>query len=157
MKITLFNLGTTQDIYLKEGIAIFEKRMKHYISFEMSYLPEMRNHKNQPEIVQKESEGKTILTALEKVDLPVLLDVGGKQMDSEGFSKYIQHCMNRGTRHMGFIIGGPYGFSDDVYKNVPERLSISAMTFSHQLIRLIFLEQLYRAFTIIKGEPYHHA
>jgi len=157
MKITLFNLGATQDAYVKEGIAIFEKRIKHYTSFEMAFVNEPRNIKNQPETIQKESEGKIILTALEKVDHSVLLDVRGKQMNSEGFSKFLQQSMNKGTRHLGFVIGGPYGFSDEVYKAVPERISISAMTFSHQLVRLIFLEQLYRAFTIIRGEPYHHA
>jgi len=157
MKISVINLGLTQETYLKEGIAIFEKRIKHYIPFEMNYLNEARKLKNQPEKIQKESEGKIILSAVEKIDHPVLLDVTGHQFDSGGFSRFIQHSMNKGTRHLGFIIGGPYGFSDDVYNTVPERMSISAMTFSHQMIRLIFLEQLYRAFTIIKGEPYHHA
>jgi len=157
MKITLINLGATHDGYLKDGIAIFEKRIRHYISFEMVYLSEPRNMKNFPENVQKESEGKIILSSLEKVDHPVLLDVMGKQHDSEAFSKFIQQDMNRGTRHLAFIIGGPYGFSNEVYTAVPEKLSISTMTFSHQIIRLIFLEQLYRAFTIIRGEPYHHS
>jgi 23S rRNA (pseudouridine1915-N3)-methyltransferase len=157
MKVSVINLGLTQETYLKEGIAIFEKRIKHYISFEMTYLNEARKLKNQPEKLQKESEGKIILSALEKIDHPVLLDVTGQQYDSESFSRFMQQSMNKGTRHLGFIIGGPYGFSDDVYIAVRERMSISAMTFSHQMIRLIFLEQLYRAFTIIKGEPYHHA
>jgi 23S rRNA (pseudouridine1915-N3)-methyltransferase len=157
MKISLINLGATQESYLKEGIAKFEKRIGHYISFEMIYLNEPRNIKNQPEIVQKESEGKIFLSVLEKVDHPVLLDVNGKQLSSDGFSKYLQQVMNQGTRHLGFIIGGPYGFSGELYRSVPEKISLSAMTFSHQLIRLVFLEQLYRAFTIIKGEPYHHA
>ena len=157
MKISVLNLGATQESYLKEGIAVFEKRIKHYVSFEMIYLNEPRNMKSQPENVQKESEGKILLTALEKVDYPVLLDVEGKQLNSEGFSKYLQQIMNKGTRNLGFVIGGPYGFSDDVYRAVPESISLSAMTFSHQLVRLVFLEQLYRAFTIIRGEPYHHA
>lgn len=123
----------------------------------MIYLNEVRNMKSQPEYVQKESEGKILLTALEKVDYPVLLDVEGKQLNSAGFSKYLQQIMNKGRRNLGFIIGGPYGFSADVYRAVPESISLSPMTFSHQLVRLVFLEQLYRAFTIIKGEPYHHA
>jgi 23S rRNA (pseudouridine1915-N3)-methyltransferase len=108
-------------------------------------------------LAQREAEGKVILSAIEKVDYPVLLDIGGKQFSSEGFAKYMQQCMNKGIRHLGFIIGGPFGFSDEVYNTVPEKISVSAMTFSHQLIRLIFIEQLYRSFTILKGEPYHHA
>lgn len=157
MKITLFNTGTTQDAYLREGIAIFEKRLMHYSNFSMVYLAEPRNLKNMPEQTQKVAEGKIILTAIEKVDHPVLLDIQGKQMSSGGFSAYLQQLMNRGIKHLGFIIGGPYGFSTEVYDTVKERISVSSMTFSHQLVRLIFIEQLYRAFTIIKGEPYHHA
>jgi 23S rRNA (pseudouridine1915-N3)-methyltransferase len=157
MKISIINLGNTQEPYLKEGIALFEKRIKHYISFEMIYLKESRLMKNQPESVQKEQEGKLVLQALKKIDYPVLLDSEGRKLDSVQFSRYIQHVMNKGSRHMGFVIGGPYGFSGDVYQTVPEKISLSDMTFSHQLVRLVFLEQLYRAFTIIKGEPYHHA
>lgn len=156
MKITLISLGATQENYLKEGIAIFEKRIRHYISFEMMFLNGPRNTKNQSENVQKESEGKIILPLLEKIDHPVLLDVSGKHIDSIGFSKLLQQNMNKGIRNLGFVIGGPYGFSEEVYQAVPDRISLSSMTFSHQLIRLIFVEQLYRAFTIIRGEPYHH-
>jgi 23S rRNA (pseudouridine1915-N3)-methyltransferase len=123
----------------------------------MICLNEPKNLRSLPEQLQKESEGKLIIPAIEKSDRRVLLDVGGRQMDSEAFAGFIQQCMNRGTRNLAFIAGGPYGFSDEVYQKVPERISISAMTFSHQLIRLIFVEQLYRAFTIIRGEPYHHA
>jgi 23S rRNA (pseudouridine1915-N3)-methyltransferase len=157
MKISIINLGITQETYLREGIALFERRIKHYTPFQMIYLNEPRNLKNQPENIQKEGEGKVLLTALEKVDQPVLLDVKGRQLDSTEFAGFIQKAMNRGTRQLGFVIGGPYGFSAEVYKAVPESLSLSPMTFSHQLIRLVFLEQLYRAFTIIRGEPYHHA
>ncbi|HEX2396105.1 MAG TPA: 23S rRNA (pseudouridine(1915)-N(3))-methyltransferase RlmH [Bacteroidales bacterium] len=157
MKVTLINVGVTQDTYLKDGIAIFEKRLSRYISFEMINLNEPRNLRNQPEIVQKETEGKMILSALEKTDRPVLLDVSGKQMNSEKFSQYMQLSMNSSIKNLGFITGGPYGFSDEIYRIVKERISLSSMTFSHQMIRLIFMEQLYRAFTILKGEPYHHA
>jgi 23S rRNA (pseudouridine1915-N3)-methyltransferase len=157
MKISIINLGVTQEPYLKEGIALYEKRIRHYVSFEMICLNELRNMRNRTENVQKESEGKILLSALEKIDQPVLLDVEGKLVDSLAFSEFIQRAMNRGTRHLGFVIGGAYGFSGEVYQAVPERLSLSPMTFSHQLTRLIFLEQLYRAFTIIRGEPYHHA
>ncbi len=157
MKISIINLGNTQEPYLKEGIALFEKRIKHYISFDMIYLKASRQMQHQPEIVQKEQEGKLVLKALEKIDYPVLLDTVGRKLDSVQFSQYIQQVMNKGSRHVGFVIGGPYGFSGDVYQAVPEKISLSDMTFSHQLVRLVFLEQLYRAFTIIKGEPYHHA
>jgi len=157
MKISIISLGYTQEPYLKEGIALFEKRIRHYISFEMICLKETRAMKNQSDIVQKEQEGKILLQYLLKVDYPVLLDVEGKRLDSVEFSRYIQQVMNRGSRHLGFVIGGPFGFSGEVYQAVTERISLSEMTFSHQLVRLLFLEQLYRAFTIIKGEPYHHA
>jgi 23S rRNA (pseudouridine1915-N3)-methyltransferase len=157
MKISVINLGVTQDQYLKEGIIRYEKRLKHYVQFEMTYLNAPRPSRNQSFQVQKEQEGKILLTAVEKSDLAVLLDVEGKQYGSEAFSGYLQQAMNRGTRHLAFVIGGPYGFSDEVYQAVPHRISLSSMTFSHQLVRLVFLEQLYRAFTIIRGEPYHHA
>lgn len=156
MKISIFTLGATQESYLKEGIALYEKRIRHYVPFELICLNEPRNMKSQPESVLKEQEGKILLTALEKSDQTVLLDVEGKQLNSVAFSVFIQRAMNMGTRNLGFIIGGAYGFSKEVYQEVPERLSLSSMTFSHQLIRLVFLEQLYRAFTIIRGEPYHH-
>ncbi len=157
MKISVINLGVTQDHYLKEGISLYEKRLKHYIPFEMNYLTTPRPSKNQSSLVQKDQEGKILLAALGKSDHAVLLDVGGKQYGSEAFSGYLQLLMNRGIRHLAFLIGGPYGFSDEVYHTVPDRISLSPMTFSHQLVRLVFLEQLYRAFTIIRGEPYHHA
>lgn len=157
MKISVINLGVTQDQYLKEGIVLYEKRLKHYVPFEMTYLNAPRFSRNLSFQVQKEQEGKMLLAAVEKSDHAVLLDVEGKQYCSEDFSGYLQQAMNRGTRHLAFVIGGPYGFSDEVYQAVPHRISLSSMTFSHQLVRLVFLEQLYRAFTIIRGEPYHHA
>lgn len=157
MKISIISVGSNQDAFIKQGIALFEKRIVHYTSFEMVYLNTPRNSKNQPETVQKEQEGKIILASLEKVDFSVLLDVQGEQFTSEHFSGFLQKSMNRGIRHMAFIIGGPYGFSEEVYTKIPQKISLSSMTFSHQLIRLIFVEQLYRAFTILKGEAYHHA
>ena len=156
MKISVINLGSTKESYLKEGILKYEKRIKRYVTFDMIYLNEPKYVHNQPVNLQKENEGKVILASLVKIDMPVLLDVSGKKLSSEGFSDYIQQMMNRGIKNLGFITGGPYGFSVEVYKAVSESISLSEMTFSHQLIRLIFLEQLYRAFAIIKGEPYHH-
>ena len=156
MKIIVLNTGLTIEPYLKEGLTLYEKRIRHYIPFEMVYLREFSRIKGQPEKIQRENGGRIILPELVKIDYPVLLDERGKPMSSAGFSDFLQQAMNRGTRTLGFIIGGPYGFSEEVYKAVPERISLSLMTFSHQMIRLIFLEQLYRAFTLIKGEPYHH-
>jgi 23S rRNA (pseudouridine1915-N3)-methyltransferase len=156
MRISIINVGKTQETYLKEGMTIFEKRIRHYAPLDMLYLNEARKVKNQSSDMQKDGEGKILLMALQKVDQPVLLDAGGKQLDSVGFSVFIQNAMSRGTRNLGFIIGGPFGFSGEVLTAVQERLSLSMMTFSHQLVRLVFLEQLYRAFTILHGEPYHH-
>jgi 23S rRNA (pseudouridine1915-N3)-methyltransferase len=156
MKISVINLGTIKEAYLKEGMLNYEKRIKRYVSFEVTNLNEPKHVSKQSAKVQKENEGKVILASLVKIDMPVLLDVSGKKLSSEGFADYIQQMMNKGVKNLGFITGGSYGFSGEVYKAVPESISLSEMTFSHQLVRLIFLEQLYRAFTIIKGEPYHH-
>jgi 23S rRNA (pseudouridine1915-N3)-methyltransferase len=157
MRITVLNIGKTQESFLKEGLSFYEERIRHYVSFEMVFLNPPRLSRNTPKIVQKEAEGKIILSALSSVDFPVLLDERGKNLTSQGFASYLQHTMNRGTRCLGFVTGGPYGFSEEVYRAVPERISLSEMTFSHQLVRLVLLEQLYRGFTIIKGESYHHA
>jgi len=156
MKITFVNFGDTKEKYLKEGLVVYEKRLKHYSTFDMVFLPELRQAKNLPATLQKEQEGRVILSSLDKTDFPVLLDVSGRCLNSEDFARYLQQIMNRGVRNLSFITGGAFGFSDEVYQAVPERISLSPMTFSHQMVRLIFLEQLYRAFTIIRGEPYHH-
>lgn len=157
MRITVLNIGKTQEPFLKEGLSYYENRIRHYVPFEMVFLNPPRLGPRTPESVQKDAEGKTILAALSSVDYPVLLDEKGKSLSSGGFAAYLQQAMNRGTRCLGFVTGGPYGFSEEVYRAVPERISLSGMTFSHQLVRLLFLEQLYRGFTIIRGEPYHHA
>lgn len=156
MKISIVHIGNTQEPYLKAGMAQFEKRIRHYVSIEMIYLT-ARNSKHMPENQQKEAEGRLLLSAIRQTDHRILLDAAGREMDSTGFAGLLQQMMNRGTRNLGFIIGGPYGFSEEVYREVTDSLSLSRMTFSHQLVRLVFLEQLYRAFTIIRGEPYHHA
>jgi 23S rRNA (pseudouridine1915-N3)-methyltransferase len=157
MKIVVLNIGRTSEPYLREGLALYEKRIRHYIPFDMVYLPEPKQVKSQQEKKQKENEGRILLSALDQIDHPVLLDEHGRQMNSIDFSNYLQQAMNKGTRTLGFIIGGPYGFSEAVYRTVPDRISLSGLTFPHQLIRLLFLEQLYRGLTIIRGEPYHHA
>ena len=157
MKIAVLNIGRTGESWLKDGLAVYENRLRHYVHFEMIYLPEPKPAKNQSEKMQKENEGRIILSALANFDYKVLLDERGKMMSSTGFSGFLQNAMNRGTKNLAFVTGGPFGFSDEVYKAVPERISLSEMTFSHQMIRLLFLEQLYRGFSIIRGEPYHHA
>ena len=157
MKIALLNIGRTGESWLRDGLAKYENRLRHYVPFEMVYLQEPKPAKNQSEKIQKENEGRIILSALANFDYKVLLDERGKMMSSAVFAGFLQNAMNRGTKNLAFVTGGPYGFSEEVYKAVPERISLSEMTFSHQMIRLLFLEQLYRGFTIIRGEPYHHA
>jgi 23S rRNA (pseudouridine1915-N3)-methyltransferase len=157
MKIALLNMGRTGESWLRDGLAIYENRLRHYVTFEMVYLQESKPAKNQSEKIQKENEGRIILSALANFDYKVLLDEKGKMMSSTVFAGFLQNAMNRGTKNLAFVTGGPYGFSEEVYRAVPERISLSEMTFSHQMIRLLFLEQLYRGFTIIRGEPYHHA
>lgn len=156
MKISLINIGVTKESYVNEGISVYEKRIRHYLPFEMVYLAEQKQRKSNIPMNIKLEEGKAIQSSLIKIDFPVLLDIKGKTFSSEQFAGYIQKIMNQGAKHIGFIIGGSFGFSNDVYNLVKERISLSDMTFSHQLIRLIFLEQLYRAFTIMNNEPYHH-
>ena len=156
MKISLNCIGKNEEDGLLEAGKLYQKRLKHYIPFELVSIAKPRMPGNQPSARLKESEGRLILKGLKGIDFPILLDVKGSQMDSEGFSGFIQQAMNRGIRHMGFFIGGAYGFSEEVYNLVPDMISLSSMTYSHQIARLVFLEQLYRAMTILHGEPYHH-
>jgi 23S rRNA (pseudouridine1915-N3)-methyltransferase len=156
MKVSMICTGKTDAGYLMEGINEYEKRIRHYCSFKLICLDEPRGLKKQPIFIQKEQEGRAVLQVLQKIDYPVLLDQRGRIYSSENFAGFIQQAMNRGTKELGFLIGGPWGFSDAVYDAVPDRISMSEMTFPHQLMRLLFIEQLYRAFTIIKGEAYHH-
>ncbi|MBN2348441.1 MAG: 23S rRNA (pseudouridine(1915)-N(3))-methyltransferase RlmH [Bacteroidales bacterium] len=156
MKITLINIGKTNEQFLSEGISKYEKRIQHYISFEIIYLFEKKNAKARDEKEQKDLEGKQIIKYIEKGDYIILLDEHGKQYSSVDFAGAVQHQLNKGIKNLVFIIGGAFGFSDEIYRLAHEKISLSLMTFSHQLVRLIFVEQLYRAFTILKGEPYHH-
>ncbi|MBN1416196.1 MAG: 23S rRNA (pseudouridine(1915)-N(3))-methyltransferase RlmH [Bacteroidales bacterium] len=156
MKISVLNIGATDIAYLQEGIDHYLKRLKHYIPVEMTYVSATKAGKSATPDFVKEKEGSAIIRHLAGVDVAVLLDERGRQMTSEGFAKYLQQIMNRGAKSLVFITGGAYGFSNEVYDRVNERISMSSMTFPHQLIRLVFLEQLYRAFTILKGESYHH-
>ncbi|MDA3954581.1 MAG: 23S rRNA (pseudouridine(1915)-N(3))-methyltransferase RlmH [Bacteroidales bacterium] len=156
MKIKLLLIGKTDSDILSNGVDDYLKRIKHYIPFEMSIIPDLKNTKNLSESQQKQKEGELILNFINPGDFLVLLDEKGKVFTSVEFSRFMEKQMIAGLKNLIFIVGGPYGFSDEVYKKCNSKISLSRMTFSHQMVRLIFAEQLYRAMTIIKGEPYHH-
>ena len=156
MKIELAVIGKTSIDYLKQGIDEYIKRLKHYVPFEIKYIDDIKNTKNISEDQQKRTEGAKILSLLDKSDFVVLLDEHGKEYTSMQYSSYIQKRMLSGAKKVVFVIGGPYGFSQEVYDRANDKISFSKMTFSHEMIRLIFTEQLYRAMTILNGEPYHH-
>ena len=155
MKIELWVIGKTAFKYLDEGITIYEKRLKHYVTFDLVTLPDIKNPPLSIEAL-KIKEGELILNKLTKDDMLILLDENGKQQTSIDFSKFIETQQMNATKRIVFQIGGAYGFSDAVYARANQKLSLSKMTFSHQMIRLFFVEQLYRAFTIVKGEKYHN-
>ncbi len=156
MKIELAVIGKTSIGYLKQGIDEYIKRLKHYVPFEIKYIDDIKNTKNISEDQQKRTEGAKILSLLDKSDFVVLLDEHGKEYTSMQYSSYIQKRMLSGAKKVVFVIGGPYGFSQEVYARANDKISFSKMTFNHEMIRLIFIEQLYRAYTIINHEPYHH-
>lgn len=156
MKITLTVIGRTNSPFLIDGINEYVKRLSYYIPFNIEYLPDLKNNKKMSEDQQKIAEGNSILSSIDKSDYVVLLDEHGKEYTSMEFSKYIEKKMLTVPKRLVFIIGGPYGFSDDVKQRASEKISLSKMTFSHEMIRMIFTEQLYRAMTIMRNEPYHH-
>lgn len=157
MKIKLIAIGKTDEAYLKEGIEKYLNRLKHYIAVEILIIPDLKQG-SKPNIEKtKADEGLLILQKIDNNDHLVLLDEGGKAYTSSDFSIYFQKKMNVLSGNLVFVIGGPFGFSNEVYARAQEKLSLSSMTFSHQMIRLFFVEQLYRAYTIIKGEKYHHS
>jgi 23S rRNA (pseudouridine1915-N3)-methyltransferase len=156
MKIKLLVVGKTEEEYLKEGTGIYEARIKRYLPFENIVLPALKNAKNMSVPEQKKKEGEMILQALGTSDIVVLLDEGGKMHSSVEFAQSLRQHMNSGIKNLIFVIGGPYGFSSEVYQRANGKLSLSKMTFSHQMVRLFFTEQLYRAMTILNNEPYHH-
>ncbi len=156
MKITLLTIGKTEDNYLKEGIEKYLKRLKHYISFQIIELPELKNTKNLSKEQQSEKEAELLFRHITSSDQVVLLDEKGKELSSVEFSGYLNKKMIGSVQHLIFVVGGPYGFDASVYARASDKVSLSKMTFSHQMIRLFFTEQLYRAFSILKGEPYHH-
>ncbi|WP_298526280.1 23S rRNA (pseudouridine(1915)-N(3))-methyltransferase RlmH [uncultured Christiangramia sp.] len=156
MTIKLVCVGKTDKRELEDLINIYSERLQHYIKFEMEVIPDLKKTKNLDENQQKTKEGDLILGGTQNSDFVVLLDENGKQYDSVAFSEYIQKRMNTGLKRLIFVIGGPYGFSDAIYTRANGKISLSKMTFSHQMVRLFATEQLYRAFTILKNEPYHH-
>lgn len=157
MKITLLTVGKTEDAYIKEGIDKYVKRLKHYTKLEIVELPELKNTKALTQEQQKSKEAELILKKITTLDHVVLLDEKGMEFTSTQFAGYIDKRQVTSASHMIFIVGGPYGFDALVHQRANDKLSLSRMTFSHQMVRLFFIEQLYRAFTIIKGEPYHHS
>lgn len=156
MQIKLLAIGKTDHQQLQMLIDDYQKRLGFYIKFEFEILPDLKKVKNLSEEQQKQKEGELILAKISATDFLILLDENGKQYDSVAFSEHLQKHMNSGIKQLVFVIGGPYGFSSEVYQKANGKISLSKMTFSHQMIRLFMIEQLYRAFTILKNEPYHH-
>ena len=154
MKITLAVIGKTEVGFVRQGIEEYVKRLQHYVQFNIQYIGDVKGTRNMSEAQQKVAEGKQLLAALESSDHVVLLDEHGTEMD---FSVWLQRRMASGSKRVVFVVGGPYGFSPEVYDRANEKISLSKMTFPHELVRLVFVEQLYRAFTILRHEPYHHS
>ena len=156
MKITLAVIGKTEVGFVRQGIEEYVKRLQHYVTFNIQYIGDVRNTRNMSEAQQKTAEGKALLATLEASDYVVLLDEHGSERTSMDFSQWLERRMASGSKRLVFVVGGPYGFSQDVYQRANEKMSLSKMTFPHELVRLIFVEQLDRAFTILRNEPYHH-
>ena len=156
MNIKLIAIGKTDNKNLQTLIEEYTKRLSFYIKFDLEIIPDIKNVKNLSEAQQKEKEGELILSKITPTDNLILLDENGKTFSSVGFSEFLQKKMNAGIKTLVFVIGGPYGFSEKVYQKANGKVSLSEMTFSHQMVRLFVIEQLYRGFTILKNEPYHH-
>jgi 23S rRNA (pseudouridine1915-N3)-methyltransferase len=156
MTIKLLAIGKTDNKNLQSLIEDYQKRLSFYIKFDLEILPDIKNVKNLSESQQKEKEGELILAKITPTDQLILLDENGKTFSSVAFSEELQKKMNAGLKTLVFVIGGPYGFSEAVYAKAQGKISLSALTFSHQMVRLFFIEQLYRGFTILRNEPYHH-
>jgi 23S rRNA (pseudouridine1915-N3)-methyltransferase len=156
MNIKLITIGKTDNKNLQSLIDEYTKRLGYYVKFDLEIIPDIKNVKNLSEAQQKEKEGELILSKITPTDHLILLDENGKTFSSVGFSEFLQKKMNAGIKTLVFVIGGPYGFSDTVYKQAVGKVSLSEMTFSHQMVRLFVIEQIYRGFTILRNEPYHH-
>lgn len=156
MKITLAVIGKTEVGFVRQGIEEYVKRLQHYVTFNIQYVGDVKGTRNMSEAQQKAAEGRALLATLETSDHVVLLDEHGTERTSMDFSQWLQRRMASGVKRLVFVVGGPYGFSPDVYDRANEKISLSKMTFPHELVRLVFVEQLYRGFTILRHEPYHH-
>lgn len=156
MKIALLQVGKTSEKYLTDGISTFEERVRKYTAFEIFTIPDIRDTRNMPASEQKSREGEKVLQFFKSDDYIVILDDKGKEFSTIEFSSWLEKMFMSQKKRIVFVIGGAWGFSDEVYRMADMSLSLSRLTFSHQMVRLLFLEQLYRAFTVIKGEPYHH-
>jgi len=156
MNIKLIVVGKTDDSNLIELISQYTKRLSHYVNFSIEIIPDIKQAKNLSELEQKAKEGAQILAKISPGDMLILLDEKGKQFTSLDFAAQLQKRMNSGVKQLVYVIGGPYGFSEEIYQKSQGKISLSNMTFSHQMIRLFFIEQLYRGFTILRNEPYHH-
>ncbi len=156
MNIRLIAIGKTDNKDLQSLINEYTKRLSFYVKFELEIIPDIKNVKNLSEAQQKEKEGELILAKIGPTDQLILLDENGKTFSSVGFSDYLQKKMNAGIKTLVFVIGGPYGFSETVYQKAQGKVSLSEMTFYHQMVRLFVIEQIYRGFTILQNEPYHH-
>ena len=157
MKIKLIAIGKTDSKDLQPLIEEYSKRLSFYVSFNFEIIPDIKNAKNLSTKQQKIAEGNELLKRIEKSDTIIILDEKGKTFSSVDFSVFLQKKMNSGLKNLIFIIGGPYGFSEEIYQRANAKISLSTMTFSHQMVRLFFIEQLYRGFTILRNEPYHHS
>jgi 23S rRNA (pseudouridine1915-N3)-methyltransferase len=156
MKIILLTISKTNELSLKNAISEYQKRLKFYIPFEIEEIPDLKNARNLSVEIQKVKEGELILKKLQDGDDVFLLDDKGEQFTSVQFASFIEKKMVSGNKRLVFVVGGPYGFSQEIYNTAKGKISLSRMTFSHQMVRLVFTEQLYRAMTILRGEPYHH-
>jgi len=156
MNIKLIAIGKTDNKNLSALIEEYTKRLGFYIKFDLEVIPDIKNVKNLSESEQKIKEGQLILGKLAPTDQLILLDENGKEYTSVGFSDFLQKKMNSGIKTLVFVIGGPYGFSEEVYQKAQGKVALSQMTFSHQMVRLFVIEQIYRGFTILNNEPYHH-
>lgn len=156
MKITLAVIGKTEAGFVRQGIEEYAKRLQHYVQFNIQYISDVKGTRNMSEAQQKIAEGRALLATLESSDHVTLLDEHGTERTSVDFAQWLQRRMASGSKRLVLVVGGPYGFSQEVYERANEKVALSKMTFPHDLVRLIFIEQLYRAFTILRHEPYHH-
>ncbi|HKJ79475.1 MAG TPA: 23S rRNA (pseudouridine(1915)-N(3))-methyltransferase RlmH [Prolixibacteraceae bacterium] len=156
MKVTLLVVGKTDESYLKEGIDQYTRRLKHYVNFQVEVIADIKRRKNITEKIQQQKEGEAILAKMGAGKEMHLFDEKGKMFTSREFAGFLQEKMLKGIKELVLVIGGPYGFSDEVHQKAASKIALSRMTFSHQMARLLCVEQLYRAFTILNGEPYHH-